>query len=66
MNAGTRTVGRACPPRGGSVFFHDRIRNQKLELIFPLDETRKESTAIVGGKAQLDRTTLPREQEGGQ
>ena len=63
MNAGTRTVGRARPPRGGSVFFHNRARNQKRELLFPPDETRKNSPAIVGGKAQLDRTTLPSEQE---
>jgi len=63
VNAGTRTVGRARPPRGGSVFFHNRARNQKRELLFPPDETRKNSPAIVGGKAQLDRKNLLSEQE---
>ena len=64
MNAGTRTVGSGRPPRGGSVLFHNRAKNQRLELLFPPDETRKNSPAIVGGKAQLDRTTLLSEQEG--
>src|SRR5439155_8720180 len=64
VNGGTGTVGSGRPPGGGSVFFHNRPRNQKLELLFPPDETRKNSPAIVGGKAQLDRTTLPSEQEG--
>ena len=54
----------AAARREGDVFFHNRAKNQKLELLLPPDETRKNSPAIVGGKVQLDRTTLPSEQEG--